>query len=102
MPAEWWRGHWPSDPTKTYAWRKLRDRVVTEEPVCWLAFGGICTGRSTTADHVIPKTVRPDLALTRSNLRGACGPCNLARGRTPVERLALGGGTEPPALGIFG
>jgi hypothetical protein len=40
------------DARNSRAWRKLRDQVVDEEPVCRLAFEGICTGASTTADHV--------------------------------------------------
>lgn len=98
----WWSGHYRTDPTKTREWRVLRDAVVSAEPVCWLRFPGICTRVSTTADHVIPKTVRPELAMTRSNLRGACAPCNHARGRTPVERLTLPDNDTPPALDIFG
>jgi len=88
------------DPTKTRAWRKLRDQVVREEPICWLQLPGICTRVSTTADHVQPKAQRPDLAKVRSNLRGACLPCNRARGQTPIEALRLDD-DDPPALGIF-
>ena len=102
MTAQWWSGHYPTDPTKTRAWRQLRDRVVREEPVCWLRFPGICTGASTVGDHVIPKTIRPELAMTRTNLRGACDPCNRARGRTPVERLTPPDNDTPSALDIFG
>ncbi|MFT4081175.1 MAG: hypothetical protein QM638_01185 [Nocardioides sp.] len=101
MAAQWWVGYWPSDPTSDRAWRRLRDQVVAEEPVCWLGFAGICTHVSTTADHVIPKTQRPDLAMTRANLRGCCGPCNLARGRTPVQRLSFAAG-DPGDPGAFG
>jgi 5-methylcytosine-specific restriction endonuclease McrA len=60
-------------------WRKLRDRVIREEPICRIQLLG-CTGYSTTADHIIPRSVRPDLILVRSNLRGACQHCNSARG----------------------
>lgn len=87
------------DPRQSRAWRKLRDRVVTEEPLCWLRFPGICTGNSTTADHVLTYHDRPDLAMDRTNLRGACNPCNRARGHTPADLLH----TSPPtALGFFG
>lgn len=89
------------DPRSTQAWRKLAKQVAREEPVCWLQFPGICTGASTTGDHVIPVTVRPDLALNRSNVRGACGPCNDARRNTPVESLRLGDRERPAALSIF-
>ena len=90
------------DPRSTQAWRKLAKQAAHEEPICWLQFPGICTRLSTTGDHVIPVTKRPDLALVRSNVRGACGPCNNARHNTPVEALRLGGDDEPPAaLSIF-
>ena len=89
----------PLDPRGTRAWRKLRDQVVTEEPSCWLRIAGRCTHWSTTADHVIPFVQRPDLALERTNLRGACGPCNLARqdkALTELQRI-----DDAPALAFF-
>jgi 5-methylcytosine-specific restriction endonuclease McrA len=70
----------------TREWRRLRARVVAEEPICWLRLPG-CTVRSTTADHIIPISVRPDLRMVRSNLRGACSHCNYVRQETPVSEL---------------
>lgn len=61
-------------------WRPLRDRVVKEEPVCRIQGPG-CTIKSTTADHIIPRYLRPDLTLVRSNLRGSCEHCNKSLGR---------------------
>lgn len=87
------------DPRGTRAWRKLRDQVVREEPVCRLQIAGRCTHWATTADHIIPVKQRPDLALDRGNLRGACGPCNNARRDKPLavmQRIA-----DAPALGFF-
>ncbi len=77
------------DPRSTWAWRRLAAQVVDEEPDCWLQLPG-CTGVSTTGDHVIPVTVQPELALERSNVRGACWPCNDKRGNLPIEALNLG------------
>lgn len=68
-----------TDPRGTRAWRKLRAQVVAEEPTCQVR-GPRCTGLSTTADHIIEVDLRPDLALERGNLRGACGPCNYGAG----------------------
>jgi len=85
------------DPRQTRAWRKLRDRVIGEEPTCRLGFPGICTTVSTTADHIDPVTKRPDLALERSNVRGACAPCNDARRTVPNESLQLGRHITPIA-----
>jgi 5-methylcytosine-specific restriction endonuclease McrA len=91
------------DPRHTRAWRRLRDQVVREEPTCRLRFPGICTNLSTTADHIVPVTERPELALVRSNCRGSCTPCNEARRNVPDQALVLGGtDDEPPALSVFG
>lgn len=69
------------------AWRRLRDRVVAEEPACWLRLPGICTGASQTADHILTVKERPDLGMERENLRGACTACNRARNAKRVEDL---------------
>ena len=55
---------------------------------------------SQTADHVIPVTARPDLAMTRSNLRGACHHCNNQRKNTPIDQLERAH-QRPAALSIF-
>ena len=47
-----------------------------------------CTHRSTTVDHIIPVGVRPDLALVRTNCRGACHSCDSLRRNTPITQLA--------------
>jgi 5-methylcytosine-specific restriction endonuclease McrA len=67
-------------------WRRIRDQVVQEEPVCRLQLS-CCTMRSTTADHVIPVKFRPDLKYVRQNLRGSCGPCNRRRGARPLGEV---------------
>jgi hypothetical protein len=72
------------DPRETRAWRRLRDRVVFEEPMCTLRYD-CCTGASQTADHIIPVIERPDLALERGNLRGACHACNIRRRAKPEK-----------------
>lgn len=71
----------------TRAWRTLAKQVVLEEPVCWLRLPGICKGRSTTADHVIPVATRPDLAMLRRNCHGACKPCNDWRRDLPIAEV---------------
>jgi 5-methylcytosine-specific restriction endonuclease McrA len=85
-------------------WRKLRDRVVREEPNCWLRLDG-CTRVTTTADHVVPQSQRPDLTMVRSNLRGSCASCNMRRGNKTIAQLRAGGEratAPPPALRFFG
>lgn len=72
------------DPRSTRAWRVLRDRVVREEPTCQLRLPG-CTTWSTTADHIVPYAIRPDLAMVRTNLQGACTHCNSSKGKGTNE-----------------
>ena len=85
------------DPRRTRAWRKLRDQVVSEEPICQLRLK-CCTFVSTTADHIIIVKERPDLAMVRANLRGACAPCNWSRNDRPLVATE---DDEPEALGFF-
>lgn len=91
-----------TDPRSTRAWRKLRDQVVIEEPDCRLRLPE-CTGRSVTADHILPVKTHPHLALERSNCRGACDSCNRIRGQVPEESLVLGtrAANQPRILSIF-
>lgn len=91
---------WP-DPRNTRAWRTLRDQVVAEEPTCQLRVVGVCTIVSTTADHIVPVIHRPDLAMDRANLRGACRPCNEARRNLPDGTLVTDRDSPPPALELF-
>jgi 5-methylcytosine-specific restriction endonuclease McrA len=90
----------PADPRKTRQWVKLRDQVVLEEPECRLRLPG-CTITSTTADHIQPFKTHPELGLERSNLRGACQPCNKKRGAKPDEQLPVDRAKRPRALDIF-
>jgi len=59
----------------TPEWRKLRRQVVIEEPVCRIC--GVAP--TTTADHIVPVDAG-GAVLDRSNLQGACGPCNSGKG----------------------
>lgn len=70
----------------SYRWQKLRLSVIKEEPVCTLRLS-CCTGWSTTADHIIPVSHRPDLKYMRGNLRGSCQPCNLRRKTRPLSEV---------------
>lgn len=68
------------------AWAKLSKQVAKEEPICWLRLPG-CTIRSTGADHYYPVKTHPQLEFVRSNCKGACAHCNLARRDTPVHLI---------------
>lgn len=88
------------DPRATWEWRQLAIRVIGEEPACWLQLDG-CTQISTTGDHVVPVSQRPDLGLVRSNVHGACAPCNRKRNNLSISEMRLGGQTKPAALSVF-
>lgn len=49
---------------------------------CALQLEG-CTQVATTADHIIPRSQRPDLAYDVTNGRPACRRCNSKRGTDP-------------------
>lgn len=54
------------------AWLALRDRVLSEEPVCRR-----CRAPAPTdVDHIIGLDKAPHLALTRSNVQALCAPCH--------------------------
>lgn len=90
-----------ADVRRTRAWRKIRDQVVDEEPDCRLRYAGICTGASQTADHIEHADTHPQLALERSNLRGACNACNWHRGKRTDAQVAAGQQPRARALDIF-
>jgi 5-methylcytosine-specific restriction endonuclease McrA len=84
------------NPWSTRAGRQLRARVIQEEPTCQLQIPGVCTGISDTADHIIPRSQRPELTLVRSNLQGACLACNMKRSNNPIDAMR-----PAPALNYF-
>lgn len=81
------------------AWQRLRAQVIREEPTCWLQLAG-CTQLSTTGDHLLTIKQRPDLALVRSNVRGACANCNNKRNAKTLEQIAAMRG-QADALNFF-
>lgn len=58
---------------------------------CWLQLPG-CTVYATTADHLLTRKERPDLAYDVRNGRPACLHCNSARHDTPLSQLDQIGG----------
>ncbi len=63
-------------------WRRLREQVLREEPLC-----RYCRRRpSTVVDHILPLSKYPHLAHERSNLAGACRPCNTSKHNRPAPR----------------
>jgi 5-methylcytosine-specific restriction endonuclease McrA len=66
-------------------WQHLRDCVLNEEPVC----RECKRNPSTDVDHIRRLKYYPELAYTRDNLQGLCGPCHSKK--TQAER-----GTKRP------
>lgn len=62
---------------KAQAWS--RAVLARSGPVCQLRIPGVCTVVATCADHIIPRSKRPDLQYDVTNGRSACGPCNSSR-----------------------
>ena len=62
---------------RTPEYRANRKIVLEREPRCHWGFKG-CTGRSTSADHLV--AVAEGGTNELSNLVGACGRCNALRG----------------------
>ena len=69
----------PRQLRATYAWRRLSEAARAP---------GVCTSckrralpAQLEADHIIPASVRPDLALDPGNVRALCRPCHYRRKR---------------------
>jgi 5-methylcytosine-specific restriction endonuclease McrA len=88
----------------SHKWRKLRAKVIADEPYCQLRLPG-CLVLATCVDHIIPRSLRPDLEMTRSNLASACKPCNDLKGDRQMNDVAAlprgTTGSRPAALAFF-
>ncbi|MFN3261272.1 MAG: HNH endonuclease [Pikeienuella sp.] len=71
---------------KSKEWAKMRAKVMREEPTCRMC--GSDSPRA-VADHIIPRRVRPDLALVRGNIQRLCRDCH-EREKARFERYAYG------------
>ncbi len=71
-----------SDGRKGRPWRRLREQVLREEPLCQYCR----TAASVTVDHVLPRSRYPELAHVRSNLVGACAWCQGSKGTRAAPR----------------
>jgi len=66
-------------PGTTPAQTKLYAAIIQRDAgTCQLRYPGICLGKATTADHVLP--VSKGGKDRADNLRAACQPCNEHRG----------------------
>jgi 5-methylcytosine-specific restriction endonuclease McrA len=71
-----------SDGRKGRPWRRLREQVLREEPLCrWCGVRA-----STVVDHLLPLSLYPHLAHDRQNLAGSCRWCNGSKGNRVAPR----------------
>lgn len=68
-------------------WARLVSYVVRRDPRCYLQYEGICTGKSETADHIIPKAMGG--VDTPAGTAGACRACNWHRGKKDLTQEQL-------------
>lgn len=61
------------------AWRRLRLRILAEEPLCRFCSLAGRTVAAVEVDHVEPIAEAPHLRLEPTNLRPLCTPCHSAR-----------------------
>lgn len=81
------------DFLQTWAWRKLRYRVVRQYGARCMCCGATReSGGVIHVDHIKPRRLYPELALDLENLQILCGDCNAGKGnwdetdwRVPVK-----------------
>jgi 5-methylcytosine-specific restriction endonuclease McrA len=65
----------------TYEWRRLRMVVLKKRGArCECCGATPADGIRVNVDHIQPRRLRPDLALTESNLQVLCEDCNHGKG----------------------
>lgn len=66
-----------------------RHRDNDGEVWCALRLVPACRGRADTGDHIIPRSVAPELQYDVANGQPACRPCNEARSAAPTSIASL-------------
>lgn len=63
------------------AWKKLRNKLISEEPVCVLCAKEGLVVQATVIDHIIPLTLDNmwKIGLDESNLQPLCTPCHITK-----------------------
>ena len=72
-------------------WRALRQQVIKEDGTTCAECGvRINSSKDITVDHIVPRSLYPELALKRDNLQVLCRSCNSSKGdRNTVSPLSL-------------
>lgn len=86
------------DFLSTFEWKATRMMALKKYgPVCQCCGASVRTGAVIHVDHIKPRKIFPDLALSIDNLQILCGDCNGGKGnwdmtdwRGPVVELAAG------------
>lgn len=74
------------DFTKTKSWRELRYIALSNsEGMCNLCGASAHDGAILHVDHIIPRSVRPDLQEDLDNLQVLCADCNVGKSNYDSE-----------------
>jgi len=75
-------------------WKKLREKKLSDSPVCEQCKkrGVIVPGRE--VDHIKPRSERPDLSLSIDNLQTLCKSCHSRKTAREKNRERPGGGPD--------
>lgn len=61
-------------------WRELRQKILLRDGLACVCCGeGKSPGKPLHVDHIIPRSIRPDLDMEPSNLQVLCYDCNLGK-----------------------
>ena len=74
-------------------WRTLRQQVIEEDGTTCAECGvRINSSKDLTVDHIVPRSLYPELALKRDNLQVLCRSCNSSKGDrdAPLPRSLTG------------
>jgi 5-methylcytosine-specific restriction endonuclease McrA len=67
-------------------WRRLRHAVIVRDGGYCQVRGLRCTTIATTAHHIRPSSLHPELFWDPENLQAACRPCNLHGAAVRAEK----------------
>jgi len=68
------------------AWRRLKAEVFRKyEATCMCCGASRESGEQIQVDHILPRSLHPNLALDISNCQLLCGPCNRLKSNTDTK-----------------
>jgi len=66
----------------TWAWRKLRYKVLTHYGATCMACNASGKGVVMSVDHIDPRSLYPEKELDFENMQILCMPCNMGKSNT--------------------